>query len=185
MSHPLSQWLGYRDRLPLAVERLPATPDETLLQHWRDTNLRTLTAVATLDERHLHADSANPDPEMERMHQKLDLLLELVATLVRGANLPIPDAVVLLTREGVAWPQHLLVAPPGSCIRVEIGLHPCAPQRFVWAGEVIGQSEEETCLRFLPMGDAQEAALERYVFRRHRRSVAGARLPDERAGPAH
>ncbi len=179
MGHPLDQWLCYRDRLPLRVDPLPQPPDELELRHWRDVNFRALAAVATLDERHPHADGGggSEDADIERLHQKMDLVLDLLGALLRQSRTELAEQAVCLSREGLSWPSVLISPPPGTPVRIELHLHPCAPQPLVWGGEIVGTYQNETWARFAPMGDALLTELERFVFTRHRRSVAGARSP--------
>ncbi len=179
MSHPLDQWLSYRDRVPLVVTALPGVPTADELHQWHDANLRVLAAVATLDEAYARADAGGggDDVEIERLHQKIDLVLDLLATLVRGLRPHAAEVPILLSKEGVAWPQSWADCTVGSWVRVELELHASAPQHLVWAAEVVAHQDGEVCAKFLTPPDALDAALERYVFRRHRRSVAGARSP--------
>ncbi|WP_169577463.1 PilZ domain-containing protein [Sinimarinibacterium sp. CAU 1509] len=179
MPHPLDQWLSYRDRVPLEVTALSSIPAADELHQWHDADLRVLAAVATLDEAYARADAggSGDDAEIDRLHQKIDLVLDLLATLVRGLRSHAAEVPVLLSKEGLAWPQSWLDLAVGSWVRVELELHPSAPQRLVWAAEVVAHQDGEVCAKFLTPPEALDAALERYVFRRHRRSVAEARSP--------
>jgi hypothetical protein len=178
MAHPLDQWLSYRDRMPLVVAELPDAPTAGELQTWHDAGLRVLAAVATLDEAYAHTDAGgSDDAEIERLNQKIDLVLDLLATLVHSLRPQTAEIPILLSKEGLAWPQSFADIAVGCRVRVELELHPSAPQRLIWAAEVVAHQDGEVCAKFLTPPDALDAALERYVFRRHRRSVAGARSP--------
>ncbi len=178
MAHPLDQWLSYRDRMPLVVTEMPQLPGPDQLQVWHDADLRVLAAVATLDEAYAHPDTGgSEDAEIERLNQKIDLVLDLLATLVHSLRPQTPQIPILLSKEGLAWPQTFADIAVGRYVTVDLELHPSAPQRLIWAAEVVAHQDGEVCAKFLTPPDALDAALERYVFRRHRRSVAGARSP--------
>lgn len=176
MEGPLDHWLGYRDCLPLALTPLADVP-VAQLEHWHDQNLRTLQAIAVLDERHVGSDGGGAlEAEIERLHQKLDVALELLGAVLRAGRSEAPAAAVRLSREGLSWPAEWLSPAPARLL-VELGLHPCASAPLCWPVQVIGVHEGEVCARFDEMSEALGAALERFVFTRHRRSVAGARSP--------
>lgn len=178
MSDPLAQWLSYRDTLPLAWH---AAAGE-LPPAWAEQNQRVLAAIATLDERSRVDPDRHDAQEFERLHHKFDVMIELLGALLRATQ-PAPTAMpVRLSREGLSWPATAAAAPaPGSRIDVELYLHGCAPAPLRWRAEVMAEHDGESCARFLPMPEALEAALERHVFTRHRRSVADARSPAGRA----
>lgn len=179
MQGPLDQWLGYRDCLPLQVERLASAPSAAEIEHWNDQNLRTLHAVAVLDERHQNRDATGKslEDEVERLHQKLDVVLELLGSVIRASRGSVPATALRLSREGLCWPAGADALTAGAQVLVTAELHPCAPAPLCWPAQVIGVHEGEVCARFHEMSEVLAAALERFVFTRHRRSVAGARSP--------
>ncbi len=177
MEGPLDHWLGYRDCLPLALTPL-APPSEAQLERWHDQNLRTLQAISVLDERHQTVDGGGAlEAEVERLHQKLDVVLELLGAVLRAGREPAPATPIRISREGLAWPADERSPTPETMLLATLSLHPSAPMPFVWPLSVIGLHEGEVCARFAEMSEALGAALERFVFTRHRRSVAGARSP--------
>ncbi|MGB1562265.1 MAG: PilZ domain-containing protein [Sinimarinibacterium flocculans] len=173
---PLDHWLGYRDCLPLAFTPLTQA-SVAQLEHWHDQNLRALHAIAVLDERHVGSETGGAlETEVERLHQKIDVVLELLGAVLRAGRSEAPAVPVRLSREGLSWPVGH-PAPTDTRLLVELSLHPCAPAPLCWPVQLIGEHEGETCARFEDMSEALGAALERFVFTRHRRSVAGARSP--------
>lgn len=179
MQGPLDDWLGYRDCLPLKVEALPQPAAPAQIERWHDRNLRTLHAVAVLDERHQYPDGGGStiEDEVGRLHQKLDVALDLLAAVLRASRGDAPEIPLRLSREGLCWPAGDHPPPSGATVLIQLDLHGCAPAPFVWPAEVIGVHEGEVCARFARMSEALGAALERFVFTRHRRSVAGSRSP--------
>lgn len=175
--------LGYRDRIPLAWTPLDAAPAAADLAHWQDHNLRLLAALALLEERPRKGDPDEPlSVEVERLHQKFDLLLEMLAVMLRQQQ-PLPPArAVRITPEGMSWQTDGHPAPSPRVL-LHIHMHPGLPAPLLWPGEIEAQDGSETVARFLPLGEACAAALERHVFTRHRRSVAEARSPAARTDP--
>lgn len=174
---PLAQWLSYRDALPLAWR--VAAPGE-LPSGWAEQNLRTLAAVTTLDERSRIDPERTDTQEFERLHHKFDVMIELLGALLRATQSVPASQPVRLSREGVSWRIGEGAPPPGTRVDVDLYLHSCAPAALRWRGEVVAHHGGEVCLRFLPMPELLQAALERHVFTRHRRSVADARSPASR-----
>jgi hypothetical protein len=179
-SEPAGEWISYHDELPLTCEPCGEL-DVARIEHLHDRNLRTLATVGTLEERRKRGEQAGAaELEIERLHHKVDLLLDLTATLLR-LQLRLPEPVALrLSREGVCW--HHAGAPPalGARVQVSIHLHPCAVNPLTWPATIIRIAGDEVCARFDELGEAQSAALEKHVFMHHRRSVAGSRQPAPR-----
>ncbi|SFF33484.1 Atypical PilZ domain-containing protein, cyclic di-GMP receptor [Fontimonas thermophila] len=174
----LDQWLGYRDCLPLTLEPLVEPPGTAQLAHWHEQNLRTLHVIAILDERHQRGEPGGAiESEIERLHQKLDVVLELLGAVVRARRGDLPTRPVRLSREGLSWPVAPDSPAPGTQWLASLDLHGSAPAPLCWPVQILGVHEGEVCARFVAMTDALGAAIERLVFTRHRRSVAGARSP--------
>jgi hypothetical protein len=177
----LDDGLGYHDRIPLAWEALQDAPSVAELSHWQDHNLRLLAALALLEERPRKSDPDEPlTVEVERLHCKFDLLLEMLAVLLRQQQPLPPSHAVRITLDGIAWKTGGADVPPR--VLLQLHLHHGLPAPLLWPGERLsGEGEQPVVVRFLPLGDACGAALERHIFTRHRRSVAEARSPAARA----
>lgn len=171
--------LGYLDRIPLGWRSLPSAPTAAEQAHWHDHNLRLLTAAALLDERPRRADPDEPvTVEIERLHHKMDLVLEMMSVLLRQAR-PLPPVVaVRITPAGLRW-QAGEAPPAGSLVLLEMHLHPGLPSPLLWPGRMTASGDA----LFEPIGEACALEMERYVFVRHRRSVADARSPAGRESP--
>lgn len=166
--------IGFEGRLPLQLQPLASPPSPAELDAWREHNLRALQAMALLEERITPLDSG-PEAEMERVHQKLDLLLTLVSQLLQpglGESLLRP---LRLTAEGLSLDAPDPSPVPESLLLVTLGLHDRAPMPLRWPARSLGVMQGQLRLQFLPMGGGLQAALERFVFTHHRRSVAGSR----------
>lgn len=175
--HPLGQWLSYRETMPLSwqpggIDSLPALQAEH--------NQRVLAAVATLEERWRTDGDTAQAQELDRLHHKFDVMIELLGALLRSIQPQATPHSLQLCIAGLSWTPQAPLPAIGSSLTVSLQLHPCAPNLWRWAGEVIAHRGDEIFVRFAPMPDALSAALERHVFMRHRRSVADARSPASR-----
>ncbi|WP_028081956.1 PilZ domain-containing protein [Solimonas soli] len=169
--------LAYRETLPLAWR--PAIAD-TLPAAVVEQDLRVLAAIAALAERTRVEPDAPGAAEFERLHHKVDLMIELLGALLRSMQ-GLPDAVPLqLSGGGLRWTPDGAVPPPGTLVDVSVYLHPAAPAPLRWLGDMVAGEAGAAELRWRPMPEALLSALEQYVFIRHRRSVAGARSPVHR-----
>lgn len=168
---------GYDARLPLQWQPLDAVPEPRVLEQLADDNLRVLSAVATLDEQRGLApagDETGPlDGEIARLHQKLNLLVDLVALLVsQQTPAPTPQA-LRLSWEGLRWTD-----PQAEGLGVvRLRLHLGVPQAFAWPARIVSRSGDEVEARFEPMPEGCQMALEKHVFLHHRRAIAGTRRP--------
>lgn len=174
MTDPLHHTLSYRDCLPLTWQPLAEALPAEHLQALKDQNLRVLSVVASLEERHrIPHDASEPVlQELERLHQKLDMMMVLFGQFLRRLDPPAPSVSLRLSGRGASW-------RPAAALDAGLGLltlhrHPCMPEPLVWTAH-LGHHGDEVCALFEPCGEALEAALERHVFLHHRRSVAGSR----------
>lgn len=171
--------LGYLDRIPLGWQPLAQAPGAAERAHWHDHNLRLLTASALLDERPRRAEPDEPvTVEIERLHHKMDMVLELLSTLLRQSVALPPVAAAWITPAGIRW-QSGGAPPPGSLVLLEIHLHPGLPSPLRWPATVDASGDA----LFQPLGEACALEMERHVFVRHRRSVADARSPAGQDSP--
>lgn len=182
MHAPLQEWLACEDCLPLVLSALDVQPAPLLAGHWQAQNQRVLSGILVLEERGTVPDSSADDAELQRVHQKLDLLLDLFGALLERSQLNTQEHTaecvsLSLSREGLVCPSGVCPFAVGQTVGIELRLHPGMPLPLRWFGEVIDVREGLTSVRFAPMSEGLVAALERLVFIRHRRSVANARLP--------
>ncbi|AXQ30385.1 hypothetical protein D0B54_17650 [Solimonas sp. K1W22B-7] len=177
-ANPLENHLGYRDTLPLNWVPLATPPPPEQLQQLQENNLRVLAVVAALEDRHSPRGEADErvEQELERIHQKLDMLLVLFGQFLRRMDPSAPPRPLRLTSTGLSWEGGSALEGYGL---VSLYLHPCMPEPFTWPAQAhnagaVGEA------RFDPLGEALEAALEKHVFLHHRRSVAVSRPPAAR-----
>ncbi len=173
---------SYADRCPLRW--VPAAQTSA-----RDAPERVLATVAVLEESHSISNEDN-DPvltELQFLDAKLNMLVDMVYCLYeQQAGRPLEHEFVMSARslrfsgQGPA-PVH------GERGVIELHLHPFVVKPLRLAAQVAtveSTSNSWTAsLEFQPAGEALSDALERHVFRRHRRAVAEARqtrkLPED------
>lgn len=169
--------LSYEGRLPLSWTPLAKPVDPAALERYSDDNLRVLGAVAVLDEQRGHSpageDANTLEGEVARLHQKMNLLVDLIGFLV-NQQAPPPIAVpVRLSWQGVSWRGE---GSYGDGL-LSLRLHRSVPQPFTWPARIIVAEGGQLYARFEPLSEACQTALERHVFLHHRRAIAGTRKP--------
>lgn len=117
------------------------------------------------------------DPHLIRLHEKLDSLLEMMGRLIEIHH-PAPQPThVRLSRMGVAWRTEAGKAPSlGEHGVLELHLHPRLMQPLLLPAHVCAieprGAEVEVEVAFEVLSEPVETALERHVFRRHRRAIS-------------
>lgn len=150
--------------LPLAPSTRPVTPGDTLA--------RLLESIAALEDgAPARPKDEPPSPELQRLELKIDLLTDLVSSLL-AEHIPRPVA-ARVSADGLVVPAGLF---PPDCDRVE--LYPCH-----WLAQPLvlelGPTSDRKGLCGAPWraaGPVLRDALERWVFRLHRRDVARRRM---------
>ncbi len=180
-SSPLGSALSYDAAMPVSWTPLTVLPGAVRLEQLGEDNLRVLAAVALLDEQRSNAasvdDSSPIDAELLRLNQKLNLVIDLLGFLV-NQNAPAPEARrVRLSWQGLVFSGDRAFGDQalGDLGLVELRLNRSVPQPLVWPARIVHVDGDERHARFEPFGDAVQTALERHVFLRHRRAIAGTR----------
>ncbi len=117
------------------------------------------------------------DPPMQRMDAKLNLLIDLVGALARRHSASLPLARVRWSRRGMCLSQSQSVrVAAGDVGTVSVQPTPMFPQRLELPAEAIAiaadPAGQRLWLRTGPLSPALSVALERHLFRLHRRAVA-------------
>ena len=175
----LHQELAYADVLPVVFRRLSSPLDGSQLASLAERNLRTLHACAALEEHGPHDKSSEDSPhaaDLLRIDLKVNLLLDMVGALV-AASQSRPAAVpVRFNAHGIVWEAAAEAPAPGAHGLVEIYLKDCLVTPLTLLGKVDdGPAERHVHVRFEATAESVADQLERFVFRRHRRQVAGGR----------
>ena len=159
------------DAEPLAW---PPSPAQQLRMVERNTN--TLAAIAALEERAVEAgDEDSPVmQEMLRLDAKLTALVDVVNQLLVPANSLPARQVVRFNVVGALLPDGLV--PPGDALLLRPRFAVCPSLPLELAARVERRFPDgQVFVAFAPLGDVLSDAIERLVFRHHRRKVAETR----------
>ena len=172
--------LVYSDSVPLAWRDLKQMPDEQALARISETSQQVLRLILSIEEQHadLTEEGDLQREDIARLEFKLNLLVDLVGQLLaRQAIIPAPLA-MSLNAHGIEWTAD--DAPrQNSYIEVELYLSPRYPRPVVLPGFVESVNEvpegTRTQVIFPEFSEPLQDALEKFIFRRHRRTVANPR----------
>lgn len=164
--------LSYRDELPLRWLPLRAMPGAAAAERLDEANARLLASVGLLEDVPKLGDDPSPtELELLRIHQKLNLVIDLLGGVLRERQAR-PDKVPLrLSWRGLSWSGGPLPAV-GELGLVELYLRDTLPQPLQWPARVVAAGEGEVSVLFEGGSEASLSALERHVFAHHRREVA-------------
>lgn len=169
--------LAYHDTLPVAWEPLDRPLDAFRLGALEEANTLLLQACLAVEEHPLrdkHEDLHPLANELARLDYKLNLLLQLVGTLVNRA--PVPAAVpVQFNALGASW-QALGVAPPvGAQGILHIRLRGVLAQTLDLYAEISDSESGAVSAKFLKLPPGTGELMQQLCFLRHRKQVAGSR----------
>ncbi|MFN3843155.1 MAG: PilZ domain-containing protein [Rehaibacterium terrae] len=170
--------LTCREALP--AEFVPDALDAASRERAAERAEGLLRAIALVEDGHGEEgdERGANEPVLQRIEAKLNLLFELVGLVVRREVAPLPVVELRWSRRGVELAGASPVAPGQAGL---LRLQPVSwlPQAIELPVEVIAVDRREPAprlwLRFSPLPEALESALERHLFRLHRRAIAGAR----------
>jgi Atypical PilZ domain, cyclic di-GMP receptor len=170
--------LAYEDLLPVLWRPLDAPVGDITAQRLAETNLRVLQACDALEE---HGKTEKPDDESPhsadilRLDFKLNLLLDLVGQLIAASQPSARPLPIRFNAMGANWQpaQPLAVGANGI---LEITLKDLLVQPLHLPAQIVaGAPPGEARARFLSLGETVADHIEKLVFRRHRRKIAGSR----------
>ena len=112
--------------------------------------------------------------EINRLDLKLNLVLDLVSTLIYH-ELEIPETCpVRVSSGGLAWRGN--VPGPGKTVFLELYIQRGLPKPLCCYGKVVSSAEEHATglarVRFVGLTGTARSWLEKLIFRHHRREVA-------------
>lgn len=183
----LGDGLWYEDRLPVRWDEAGAAPTAAQSLGAGNSGEQFLRHLGVLDEHRTDADEDGPlCHDIQRLEFKVDLLLEMVGVLV-GRDTVLPAATtVRLGADRMQWITTPAEAPgEGRLVRVELFLYPRLPTPLELFGEVESLTAVpdglRVTLRYAGMAEGLRNALEKLIFRQHRRLVAQARQAARRS----
>lgn len=173
-------WQDFSERVCvdelLRVAVMPRSADAPA-ERLGERNLSTLQSIAAIEER--RADNADEDSpmlqELARLDAKLNALVDIVNRLLLPADALPSRQRVKVNAVGAVLPSALVPAQAdGICLRLHLDACPSLPLEL--PARVQRRFDDGvTFVVFESLGDAVADALERLVFRHHRRKIAEAR----------
>ena len=177
---PFSDQLSYQDRLPLACLRLQGEPTFSDFMRFDERNASLLKTLAS-DEQ----SRREPEPslealmqEIDRLDQKLNLMTELLADLVRREVVVPEPQPFRLSSAGVSFEYcEAESVNEGDWVKVSLFLLANVPRPLEFAARVVASNSDFVpndwlTVSFEQVNEVVESALDRLVFKHHRREVA-------------
>ncbi|NRB38137.1 MAG: PilZ domain-containing protein [Pseudomonadales bacterium] len=174
---PLGESFIYSRRIPVAFEALNAPLSASELIDVNAKNQHLLNMISILEGH--RSDSDEDDEaifqEVKRVEMKVDLLLLMMNKLMRENN-DFPEEVALkLSAHGATFASDVLNICQYQQGTLHLYLHPMVSDPIVFSVLVERLNDQQLCLRFQGINDVMNDAFEKYIFRQHRREIAGAR----------
>ena len=161
------------------VQRAAFVP-QTLDPAWLETICARaeihLSAIAVIEDSRNEEEEGPQGLALRRIEAKLDLLLTLVGNLNTQANAD-PRVPLRWSAQGVQMPAGNHPCPEGSTGVFRVQATPWLPEPLLLPAAVIACADGDDgkpgqWLQFGPLPESTRAALERHLFRQHRRAVA-------------
>lgn len=175
------QGLYYESHLSLVWQTVDTLPADNELVAINENNSRFLKALAAMSEAAPEAAEEIPQTaaELQRLDLKLNLLLELVGQLLSSQRTLPALTQVRLGHAAIEWVGEDC-PPPGAQISIDVYLRSELPAPLKFHGVAVLVDPEEGSasgsqrvqVRFVGLSSALQDDLEKFIFRRHRRSIA-------------
>lgn len=172
--------IAYEDLLPVRWRPEPAAPADVQAAHYAERNVRVLQACDALEE-HGQLDKKKADDDsphsadLMRLDFKLNVLLDLVGQLLAQTQPRPQPTQIRFNAMGAAWKTGENLRPGEHGI-LEITLRDVIVQPLNLPAQIVAGTEAGFVrARFLALGETVADHIEKLVFRRHRRKIAGAR----------
>ncbi len=173
--------LVFEDTLPVGWTAGPLVEGSELARLNAD-NHQLLGAVYSLEETRVHEALKDESPalmlELQRLEFKLNILLRLTAEIsIRNSALPAAQK-VRLTSHGLEW---LGAGAPavGATGLLQLYVNPAVPQPLKLSCTVARErrvdSQRVAQLRFNGVSELVVELIDKFIFRHHRRLIAGSR----------
>jgi hypothetical protein len=169
--------LAYEDLLPVRWRPLPQPVDDTTALHYAERNLRVLQACDALEE-HGQLDKSDDEAphsaDLRRLDFKLNLLLDLAGQLLAASQPRLRPFTIRLNAMGASFTYDERLEE-GAYGVLEVMLREIVVQPLNLPAQIVKGVAPNTHVRFLSLGEVVADHIEKLVFRRHRRQIAGAR----------
>ena len=177
-SETLGIGVAYQGTVPL---RCRAPAQEVTDAYWaglQADNEEVLRTYQALEEFRQDPEDGAASQDIQRLDLKLNILLDLVGQIFARYT-AMPDATdVRLSSAVVEWLSTEAISP-GTVVELELYLNSRYPRPLLFIAQVTycaGEGADHRVAASLrPMGELAQEALEKFIFRHHRRQVAYAR----------
>jgi len=170
--------LAYEDLLPVHWRATPQLVDDVTAQHYAERNIRVLQSCDALEEHGQLDKSDDESPhsaDLRRLDFKLNLLLDIAGQLVAASQPRPKPSSIRLNAMGASF-TYDQVLKEGEYGVLEVVLRDIVVQPLHLPAQVVsGPDTSKMRVRFLSLGETVADHIEKLVFRRHRRKIAGAR----------
>jgi hypothetical protein len=169
--------LAFHDQLPVEWLPRPQGFDSYTLTGLDEANVSLLHACVSSEEqpaRDKHDELLPLANELARLDYKLDLVLQLLGTLV-PRSAPAALSEVRFNTLGASWRASSALPEVGAIGTLRIHLRSAMPEVLGFACEVTDTGGGEISVRYLQLSERCAELIQRLCFLRHRRDVAGAR----------
>ena len=165
--------LCYMEVLP--VQFKPQEFEESVTDQALDRAESLLRMMAQLEESYVEDTDDRANADLHRIEAKLQLTLELIGALVAQSAPILPTHKVRWSRRGVSFEQSKTFTE-GTTGLINLQPVPWLPHLLSLPCQVLASREGDGAftlwLAFEPLPQSLETAIERHLFRRHRRSIA-------------
>lgn len=152
-------------------QAMAAPCTEAELLRMNDRNLLVLNAIDVMDAHRHASDSDENDAlhlDVQRIEAKVDLLLDLMNQLLKAKEGGAQSWHLLLTASSVTWQQHPLSPRVGDYLLLDLYIHPSVSMPIRLPMECVSTQQG----RFYGISPALQNALDKLIFRQHRRAIA-------------
>lgn len=135
-------------------------------------NEQYLRTILNLSEFH----SRDVAEEIAALERKVDITLEMVATLLRSSiDMPSTKKIKLGAYE-ISWQQSSPLPDLGAELDIVVHLHELYPKPLILTGQVKSVIEQECFVELVTQTAEVQQLLEKFIFLHHRRVIAQAKL---------
>lgn len=171
--------LYYESHIPLVWQIIEFAPEGEELVRINEDNTRFLKALTALNEGAPEAGEEIPQTaaELQRLDLKLNLVLEIVGQILASQRILPPPSNIRLDHSGIEWTAQDC-PPAGAMLSLAVYLRSELPSPLKFHGVVAllapsgADSAVRAQLRFAGLSSLFKDELEKFIFRRHRRSIA-------------
>lgn len=165
----------YSGSLPLSLELMSGPPPEHELLRANEGNELLLRSVSVLEEKVDHDENDEIVQELKRQDMKLNLILDMIGTLL------MQQQVIPVARELQLSASGVLLGIAANCAldqhcRIQLYIEPAIPKPLILYGQCHPSTASGmTDIVFNGVSQAVKDNLDKYIFRHHRRRIAQAK----------